>query len=342
MVFGFAAAIVFGFLLTAVPKWTGTQAISGRPLALVFSAWALGRFAMLTANYLPQVAVMVACLLVYPLMLSSIGRAIVSTRNRRNYAFPVLLSVLAAADLASQLAHMGTAGLELGSAQLAIKVGLYVMVMMVVVVGGRIVPVFTNAALRRAQRSEVVRTAAKWEHVIAPWIAATFITLVLGAPQALAVPLLAGSTLLLLLRSYRHSPQLSRGEPLLWVLHAGYFWLPIGFACLAFSRAGLGFAESTALHGLAAGSIGAMILAMISRVSLGHTGRPLVAPRGMVPAFFLVLAAGLVRTFGPVFLAAHYAEVIIVSAGLWIAAFAIFVARYANILLRARVDGRPG
>ena len=339
MVYGFAAAVVIGFLTTAVPKWTSTAAASGRPLVFLFLAWLSARLAMLAAAVLPPEFVLASSLSVYPLVLWIIGRPVFGTANRRNYGFPVLLLLLAVGDT---LAHVPQLGGDIAWRYHGLRLGLYVLVMMVVLVGGRIVPVFTNAAMQRDGRAPVIGTPPRWESIIPVVAAAACVAQLSQAPMGLAVPLLAGATALLSIRVVRWRPWVARGNPLLWILHAGHAWIPVGFLCLLLSRMGVGMAEATALHAFGAGAVGCMILAMISRVALGHTGRPLVLPAGMTAAFLVVVLAALLRVLGPALAPAYTGPLVIAASVAWIAGFGAYIVRYAGLLMRPRVDGRPG
>lgn len=339
MVYGFAAAVVIGFLTTAVPKWTSTTAASGAPLVVLFAAWLAGRVAMVFAGSLSPELVMAASLAVYPVLLAIIARPIWSTANRRNYGFPVLLTVLAIGD---GLTHWPRIGGEAIWSYHGTRVGLYVLVMMIVLVGGRIVPVFTNAAMQREGRGAVIGDPPRWDVATPIVVAAALLAQLWLAPSTIAVPLLVAAATLLSLRVVRYKPWCAARIPLLWILHAGYAWVPLGLLCLVASRLGLGLPESTALHGLATGAVGCMILAMIARVSLGHTGRPLTLPRGMTLAFLAIVTAAGLRVFGPAVAPERLRDFVIAASVMWLAGFAGYVARYAGMLARPRVDGRPG
>jgi uncharacterized protein involved in response to NO len=132
------------------------------------------------------------------------------------------------------------------------------------------------------------------------------------------------------------------GEPLLWSMHVAYLWLPLGLAMLGASAFGVGIARNIALHALTIGSIGGMILAIMTRVALGHTGRPLQAPRGIGLAYALVHVAALTRTLVPVLVPTRIGEFLVASGVLWAIAFGIFLAIYVPFLVAPRIDGKPG
>ncbi|TPV94675.1 MAG: NnrS family protein [Myxococcales bacterium FL481] len=339
MVYGFATAIVIGFLTTAVPKWTSTPAASGRPLVVLFATWLVARVSMLFADALPAEWVLAASVAVYPVLLAIIARPILSTRNRRNYAFPVLLTALAAGDT---LTHLPRLGADAVWGHHGVRLGLYVLVMMIVVVGGRIIPAFTNAAMQRAGRGQVVPPPPRWDALTPVVVAAALLAQLGMAPDGVAIPLLLVSAATLLARTIHYQPWCAIKLPLLWILHVGYAWVPVGLLSLAAGRFGLSVPESTALHGLAAGAVGCMILAMMARVSLGHTGRPLTLPRGMGAAFAAIATGAALRVFGPAIAPAWFVEFVLAASVAWLAGFSMFLLRYTGMLVRPRVDGRPG
>jgi len=209
--------------------------------------------------------------------------------------------------------------------------------MIITLMGGRVIPYFTDNKLRTRAR--------RWKPI--EWLvpAATLVTLIaaVAAPQSPVTALLAA------VAAIAHAIRLAGwytskywSGPLLWVLHLGYAWVPLGFALLALSAAGWDAAAGSALHAFTAGAIGVLTLGMMARVSLGHTGRPLEPPPIMTLAFVTINLAALARVALPLLFPAAYTRGMDVAGLIWIAAFGLFVAVYGPMLLRPRVDGKPG
>jgi len=339
---GFAGAVVAGFLLTAVATWTGRPPVQGGWLVLLATAWLAGRGAMLFAAALPPRLVAVLDL-AFPLLLALLAtREIIGGRNRRNFgvlALAWLLVVLALLYQAAQLGLVPT-DTEAGTQQLVVRLLVQVLVLMVATIGGRVIPAFTTNWLRARQVNRLPVARAWLERVILP------LTALAGLSQAL-FPDARATVVLCLLAALGHALRLAgwRGlatwpEPLLLVLHLAYAWLAIGFLLVAATGAGAPLPGTAALHALTVGAVGGMILGMMTRVALGHTGRLLTAARGTVVAYGLLGLATLTRVFGPAFeplaLAAFQW-----SGALWIAAFGLFLWTYTPILLGPRADD-PG
>jgi uncharacterized protein involved in response to NO len=336
MVFGFAVAAVAGFLLTSVPVWTRRPAVVGARLAGLVALWLAARVAVFLAA--PRLAALVE--LVFFLALAGVVTApIARSRSVRNAAFPVLVLALGAADAAS---HAGVlAGdPEVGPAGLRLGVG--ILVVLISILGGRLVPLFTGNALRRAGRDGAVRRVAWADAVSGPLVIAFFLALV-AFPDAAGTGVLglaAGAVLALRAGGWRMRESLA--DPLLWSMHLAWWWLPVGLAAWGLAELGAPVSSQAALHALTVGGVGGMILAIMSRVSLGHTGRPFVAPAGMATAFALVHAAAFMRAALPMLVPGWTATWWQLSGGLWLAAFGLFGVIYGPILLAPRVDGKPG
>ena len=336
LLFGFVAAAIGGFLLTAVPSWTGQRGHGGAPLVAVASLWVLGRAAPFAPEAVPYALVAAADLAFLPAIALLVAPPLLRTKNRNR----VLLLVLAALTACNAGFHWGAAQ---GDAALALRwlhatIGLAIL--LTAVIGGRIVPSFTSSGLRA--HGVVLPPALPWLERLA--LGATLATVPVdfawpGSRAAGAVALVAG--LAHLLRFARWQPHRTGRVPLVWVLHLGYAWIPLGLLLKAtFLLTGAGFAAFW-VHALTAGALATMILAVMTRASLGHTGRPLVASRPVELAYALLAGAVLLRVFGAA-LGVEYASALVGAALLWCAAFGIFLAVYAPILLRPRVDGRPG
>lgn len=334
MFFGFGAAVVAGFLLTAVQNWTGRTGLSGRPLLALFALWIAGRLAWVAAApgwlLLPlEVAFLLA---VAGVMAQQLWRV----RQWRNYPVVTVLLLMAAADAVL------TSGALRGDMEIQRRGGLaatWVIVTLLGLIGGRVIPFFTRRGLDLKGKPEDLR----W----VDWLALgggcfmVLLTLTGGAdhPQA-AVAVLCGSLavghLFRVIYWYDHGIW---HVPLLWSLHLAYAWLVTSLAGLALWHAGVIATPGFPLHALTVGAMGGAILAMVARVSLGHTGRPLTPPAVMALAFACVNVAA----FGRVGVAALWPRAGLLLAGAaWIIAFSLFCACYAPMLLRPRADGHPG
>lgn len=337
MVFGFAAAAVAGFLLTAVPVWTSTPPVRGGALGALVLLWILGRAAPLFAGAVGPAGVALLDLPFLAGVLAAVTPPLLRRASRRNLVFPAVLGGLALANLAVHLEAMGVLP---GASGASLRAAVHGVVLLVVVLGGRLVPLFTGRALARAGIAGELRPPPRWDVLTAPAYAlfAAGDVLLPGAPAAvLAVPP-AALVALRLARAWH--PAVWR-DPLLASLHLGYAWVPGGIALLAAAHLGAPLSGAAPLHALTAGAMGGMILAMITRVALGHTGRPFRAPAAVVPAYILVHLGALLRVSGPALMPGHTAGVLLASAVLWSAAFALYAAVYLPILTRPRVDGVP-
>ncbi len=340
MVFGFAAAAIAGFLLTSVPVWTGRPALAGARLAALAGLWLTGRFAVFFTGALPSpwIAAAIDAAFFATLALTT-GVPIFSSRSHRNYAFPLLAGALA---LANVLTHAGAMGLwpEAGAAGMRLAVGCVVIV--VATIGGRLVPLFTRAAIKRGGVTQEVTVLAWADAATAPLVGAFVLadTLAPGTQVSGLLALVAGAVIAL--RTKGWALRFALRDPLLWSMHVAYLWIPTGLVAIGASAFSDAVPRNIALHALTTGAIGGMILAIMTRVALGHTGRPFRAPRGIALAYGLVLAAALARTFAPLFVPSAMGSLLLISGASWISAFAIFLAVYTPYLISPRVDGKPG
>lgn len=336
LLFGFVAAAIGGFLLTAVPSWTGQRGFAGTPLVALALVWLLGRLAPFAPASVPDAAVALLDLAYLPLVGALVAPLLFRTKNRNR----VLLLVLAALTLANGAFHWAVSHGDARSASLALLATVNLAVLLTTVIGGRIVPAFTNSGLRATPG--VVRPSLPWleRSVIAATVLVGVVDLV--APGTAAAGLAAAAAgIAHALRAARWAPLRTGGVPLVWILHVGYAWIPLGLLLKAVALlTGAAFAAFW-LHALTAGALATMILAVMTRASLGHTGRELRAAPATVAAYVLLAAAALVRVFGPS-TGADYRTVLWTAAALWVAAFAAYLMVYAPILAGPRADGRPG
>lgn len=333
MLFGFAIAVIAGFLLTAAQNWTGIPTPSGPPLAALFLLWLAGRLVFLFP-LLPPLMIAVIDFAFLPVLAIALALPVLRSKQLHNYPFPLMLLVLAAANA---LVHAGSLGWIAAGGSLGLHLATYVIVMMMTVMGGRVIPSFTDNKLRtRARRWRTIE-------ILVP--ASTLAALI----AALIAPFSIVTALLAALAAVAHAVRLAGwytskywSVPLLWILHLGYAWIAVGFALLALSAAGMGAAAGSALHAFTAGGIGVLTLGMMARVSLGHSGRMLEPAPLMTWAFVGVNLAALIRVAQPLLFPGLYASGMVIAGVLWIAAFGLFAAIYTPILLRPRVDGKPG
>lgn len=331
MIFGFTGAVIAGFLLTAVQNWTGQRTLHGSPLAVLFGLWLAGRLAPFVPD-LPAGLYALIDLALFPAVTVAIARPILRAKQPRNAAFPLMLAVLTLANLLMHAEWLGYAMTASAGATLAI----YLIVLMMVVMGGRVIPSFTDNKLRTQ--------AKRWKAI--EWLAPVSVLAVLAA--VLAAPSSPLTAALALAAALIHCVRLAGWHtskywrvPLLWVLHLGYAWIAAGFVLVALAALGI-VGASHALHAFTAGAMGTLTLGMMARVSLGHTGRILEPARVIEMAFAIIVLAAVARVFGPLLMPAAQAGAILVSGLLWTAAFALFTLVYAPILIHSRVDGKPG
>ncbi len=333
MLYGFAGAAIAGFLLTAVATWTGRPPVSGPLLGVLVGLWLAGRVAVLLGPALPA-AVMASADLAFPILLAAVGlREIIGGKSRRNFG---IAAVLVAFAILNGVFHLGASGFWPGADRVALFLTAHGLLVLITVVGGRIIPSFTGNWLKLRGQSDLPRTR--------PWVEALLIPLVIlaGIADSIGLPALTVATFSLAAAGL-HAVRLSgwRGqatgaEPLVAILHVAYAWLPVGYLLLGLTALGLPLPRSAALHALTMGGIGTMILAVSTRVALGHTGRALKAAPLTLVAYVLLSAAVLVRILSPLAPGAYLALIDTAAAG-WCAAFGLFLIVYWPILTQPRM-----
>ena len=336
MVFGFAVAVIAGFLLTAVGNWTQRETLVGAPLLALAALWLAGRVALSGALPLPHPVVAAIDLAFLPALAVAIGRPLVAARSDRNL---VMLAVVAALWFANLTVHLDALGLALpGWRRRGSLVGVDVVLFVIVVMAGRVFPMFT----RNGTGVATVRSAPGLERAAIASLAA-LTALTAAMPDARITAALSAVAAALVVAQARHwGAQHTRKLPLLWILHAGYAWIPVGLLLRAASSLTPRVPAPVATHALTVGAIGAITLGMMSRVALGHTGRPLAASRAATASFVVVSFAAVVRVGAPLLYAPWYRGSLVLSGALWSLAFALFVGAYARLLASPRVDGKAG
>jgi uncharacterized protein involved in response to NO len=329
MIYGFSMAIVAGFLLTAVANWTGGAPTRQMHLAGLCLLWLLGRVVMHFDFGLPAWAIIAVESAFIPALALSLAIPLIRSWNKRNFIFLTLLSVLFACDLWFLL----TINMA------ALHAALMMILIMISLIGGRIIPAFTVAALRRKGIETYQTPQIKMDVAALVSLVAVALCLVFAKGTPI-LGIAAGVSCLIHGLRMRHYHTLKTfDDPLVWILHAGYCWLVVGLGLLALTGFGaLGVAA--VIHALTAGAIGSMILGMICRVTLGHTGRDLKLGALSTLSFFAIQVTAIARVFGPIFMPDHMNEWIIGSAALWSLCFAAYLWVYTPMLFTARPDGQ--
>jgi uncharacterized protein involved in response to NO len=339
MLFGVVAAAIAGFLLTAVPVWTGRPALAGLPLMALAALWAAGRLAMLAVGLLPAGLVAAVDVAFLPSLALVLARSVWRTGQHRNAGIVAVVGLLALANVA---VHAQALGWAASSAPRALRLAIDAVVILIVVIGGRITPVFTANALRRRGDDAVV-ASRPWLDLLAAASVAILALVELSAPRSIASGALAcAAGMLVAARMVGWQTLRAWSDPLVASLHAGMAWVALGLLLVGAGDLARTLPATAGLHALTAGAMGSMILAVMTRVGVGHTGRPLVLPSGAAGCYLLVHAGAAARVGSALAPGAQQAPLLIASGLLWAAAFWLFSIVYWPILTRPRVDGREG
>jgi len=331
MLFGFVAAVIVGFLLTAGKVWTGLQTPRGAPLAALWLLWLAGRIASIAAPAPVFAAIDTLFLVAAALVFASL---ILRARNTRNLKVVAVLALLATANAAF---HLGALGVPRADPMRALHAGLALVVILVSIVAGRVIPAFTQSVTPGLRITE-----PRWLTPAAVGCTALGLALwVVGSLAAFAAATLAVAAVLQARRLGHWAPAASRRRPILWVLHASYAWLPAGLALLAAAEAGW-IGSAAGVHALAVGCIGGLVIGMMTRTARGHTGRDLTASPTEIAAYALVMAAALLRVAASGLPPQWQGTALFVAAGAWTLAFALFLIQFSPWLASPRADGRDG
>lgn len=336
MLFGYLGAVVAGFLLTAIPNWTGRLPLSGARLAALAGLWLAGRIAILFSAIVgaPVAAALDIGFLATLALVAA--REVIAAKNR-NFPIVIAAALFAVADA---IDHGEAFGAPV-SAGLGWRMGFALVLMMVALIGGRIIPSFTrNWLVKQAYPGRLPAQPDRFD-MAALLVTGTSLVTWVAAPDA------RGSGALLLLAGLAQSIRLARwsglrtiSDPLVFILHLSYAWLPVGLMLLGGSVFVAAIPTSSAIHALGAGAMASMTLAVMTRATLGHTGRDLRADRATQAIYVLVTSGAIVRCAAPM-LPFDYPELIELAGGLWGAAFLLFLLGYAPRLFGRRPDGRP-
>jgi uncharacterized protein involved in response to NO len=330
MVFGFAAAIIIGFLFTAAPRWTGLPVPGGGILGAVFATWVAGRLGMLLGH-----GVAVAILDTAPLLLVTLVLARQFIRARSRAGLP-LVGVLACLTLSNAAFHVSLLGTLRLSPLRAIEIGLMAVIVVQLIIAGRVVPAFTASA---------IPGVAQRRHRGLERLALLFAVTALGADALQFAPWPRGALSILAAvalgaQMLCWNPWASRGRPILWILHLSYAWIPVGLLLLGLAAIGL-VPRSAAVHALTVGSMGGLIIGMITRTALGHTGRPVRAGRAETASYILVHVAAALRLAAALVPAVATAGML-ASGAAWTVAFGVYAVSYTPILVRPRLAPAGG
>jgi uncharacterized protein involved in response to NO len=336
MLFGYSTAVVAGFLFTAVRNWTGLPTPTGKLLGAFALLWVAGRVLIFNGPATIAALVDVAFL---PAVAIAIGIPILRSRNQRNYKVLAIVIALFVAHAMFHLASLGYVSSWLS--RVAILTGIDILVILMAVVGGRIIPAFTRNHIADADpRHE------RWVELVA-FGSLLLVTLLTALSGVWVLPPNV-MTLLFVIVAASHATRLSLWEPLrtvknplLWMLPAGYSWIPFAMLLRAMAAQSI-VPDSAGIHAITAGAVSSLMLAMMMRSALGHTGRRLVASGTDVTAFALLQIGAVVRVLASVIGGSSFRQIVIISGVIWTLAFVLFLSRYWPMLLRPRVDGRPG
>lgn len=331
MLFGFAAAVIVGFLMTAGKAWTGLPTPRGGALAALVLLWLAARIAALVAPYPVYAALDLALL---PVVAIVLVRLLLRAQNRRNLPLAGLLGLLTVANLVFHLSAVGH--LEMPPV-LALYAALALIVLIETVMAGRVIPAFTMGAIPGLR----IKVDPMLEKATALASGAALLWWVFAPALAAGAVLLALAAALQASRLIAWKPWRTRGRPILWILHLSYAWIPLGFGLLALNQLGW-IGASAGIHALAVGATGGLIIGMVTRTARGHTGRPLLASPLEVAAYSLVMFAAVLRVLVPLVAPQYLVLSVIVAAGAWALAFALYLVLYTPWLLRARLDGKDG
>jgi len=328
MLFGFVTAVVAGYLLTAIPNWTGRMPLQGWPLAALFAIWGIGRVAVTFSATIGAFGAMLLDLSFSAVLLVAILYEIVSGRNWRNLPMALAFGGLGVANL---LTHLDAAGLA-PSGDLGLRSGIAIVVFLIGLVGGRIIPSFTRNWLAKRGAARMPAPPGRFDRFCSGLTLVALATWTVAPESLVAGVGLLCAGLANLVRVARWRGLRAAAEPLVWSLHLGFLWVPVGLLLVGLGVVPPGPSSSAGLHALTAGAMGTMTLAVMTRAILSHAGRPPTADRWTAALYVLASAAAALRVLAP-FAADASLSLLHASALSWSAAFGIFVIRFGRLLV---------
>jgi uncharacterized protein involved in response to NO len=334
MIFGYAGAVVAGFLLTAIPNWTGRMPVQGLPLVVLFGTWLAGRAAMASSALIEADLAAALDLSFFAVLLAIVLREILAGRNWRNLPMPAAVSGLLLANILTHAEAVGGAS----TGTLGLRLAIAIIILLISLVGGRIIPSFTRNWLMK--RSDVSRSGARLPAAFDGFDRACLVATLAALGAWVAAPEAKATGAVLLIAGVAAALRLARWcghrtfrEPLVWSLHLGFAWVPAGLCLL-----GLGvffstlFPSMAGLHALTVGAIGSVTLAVMTRATLGHSGQALAADGWTGAIYVLIAAAAGLRVMASL-LPDAYGLLLWVSGFAWIAAFSLFISCFGRILI---------
>lgn len=333
MLFGYTVAVIAGFLLTAAGNWTGIKMINGKRLILLSIVFLLGRFAPFITE-LPYWLIASLDIIFIPLVALILAMPILKAKQWSNFVFIPILLAMTAANLAFHLSALGVINISVVAGSRAMVL---LVVLLIVVMGGRVIPFFTERGV-----SGVVTKKWIWIEYLSPIsVILVVISDVIYNGSVITGYLALFAAVIHFVRVAGWYSNKIWQVPLVWVLQLAYAWFVIGFIIKGLMIFNIN--ESLfSYHAFTVGGIGIMTLGMMARVSIGHTGRDMVLNNWMVLSFILINIAAIVRVIVPIFMPDHYLQLMQFSGWLWVSAFVIFAIAYTPMLIQARIDGREG
>lgn len=330
MLFGFVGAIVAGFLLTAIPNWTGRLPIAGLPLAALFGLWAAARLALLWSAEVGLILAAVLDIGFFVVFAFVAGREVLAAKNRN---LPIVALVLLFGT-ANALDYAGAVGWIIDS-EVGFRAGIALVIVMISMIGGRIIPSFTrNWMVKQGFKGHLPGQPSRFDMATIGVTALGLLAWVVAPSRSLAGWIIALAGLLQLVRLARWSGWRTLSDPLVLILHVGYTWVPVGLLLLAGSILGAGMPRTVAIHALTAGAMASMILAVMTRATLGHTGRELKAGAGTIAIYLCVTLGAALRVAAGLGFIGY--RVGMEGAGvLWGTSFLLFLLLYGSVLFGA-------
>jgi len=333
MIFGYTAAVIAGFLLTAIKNWTGIQTIKGSWLAILFLVWLSARVTPFLDIHPAIIAI--SSLLFFPLVTLAIAIPLLGSKSKSNYLFIPIMLFFAFADSIFQLANFNMID---WSPLIGINLAVHLIVILIVLMGGRVIPFF----IKNTTNTYIASSSINFEKIMfSSLVIWTIVSLAPSIDQSW-VSLTAGiAAALQLYRIKNWSVKKLWSIPMLWILYLGYIWIAIGLLLQAFASI-FTMLPSLSTHALTTGAIGMITLGMMSRVALGHTGRKINHTKLILIAFSLISIVPILRVLWPLFLPEQYSLAIVISGVIWTGAFIVFSFVYWPILIQSRIDGKDG